>query len=68
MEIQPAKKSAPELGTPQAILRGLQGLPKVTAEDVAELQRLIKEGKQPAEFRGIFDDEPKDEDDRLIKG
>jgi hypothetical protein len=43
-------------------------LPNVTAEDVAELQQLIKEGKQPAEFRGIFDDELNDEDDRLIRG
>jgi hypothetical protein len=64
VEIQFAENSRAPSGRPADILRGLQGLPKVSAEDVAELKRLINEGKHPADFSGIFDDERDAGDDR----
>lgn len=42
-------------GSPKALLAGMRGEPKVTKEDVLELQRLIREVKEPASERGIFD-------------
>jgi hypothetical protein len=45
-------------GSPQALAEYLKTPTNVTAEDVDELMRLIKEGRSPADFRGIFDEEP----------
>ena len=42
-------------GSPKEIRAALLALPKVTREDVQELQRLIREAKEPASERGIFD-------------
>lgn len=42
-------------GSAQAILAALADAPKVDAEDVGELMRVIRESRQPADFRGIFD-------------
>ncbi len=42
-------------GAPKALLAGMRGEPKVTKEDVLELQRLIREAKQRPSERGLFD-------------
>ncbi len=45
-------------GSPQALTEYLKTPTEVTAEDVDELMRLIKEARSPTDFRGIFDEEP----------
>lgn len=47
-------------GSPAAILRLMRSLPPIPREDVDELERLIKEGQSPPDYRGAFD-EPGDE-------
>lgn len=47
-------------GSPAAILRLMRSLPPIPPEDVDELERLIKEGQSPPDYRGAFD-EPDDE-------
>jgi hypothetical protein len=42
-------------GSPKEVLAGMRAAPKVSREDVQELQRLIREAKEPASERGIFD-------------
>jgi predicted transcriptional regulator len=42
-------------GSPKEVLAGMRAAPKVSREDVQELQRLIREAKTPAPERGIFD-------------
>ena len=45
-------------GSPQALAEYLKSPTEVSAEDVDELMRLIKESRSPVDFRGIFDEEP----------
>jgi hypothetical protein len=45
-------------GSPQLILRVLDSLPKLTREDVEELERAIRENELPAQDERSFD-EPK---------
>ncbi len=47
--------TAARRGSPQEIVAAMQAAPKVTREDVRELQRLIREAKSPAPEGGIFD-------------
>jgi hypothetical protein len=68
VEIRFGENDPAQSGRPAEILRGLQRLPKVSAEDVAELERLINEGTPPAEFGGIFDDDREAPDDRSNGG
>jgi hypothetical protein len=42
---------------PKKILEGLRNAPRVSPEDLEELQRVIKEGKLPVKYRGAFDEE-----------
>jgi hypothetical protein len=67
VEIQFAEHGPAQSGRPAEILHGLHGLPKVSPEDVAELERLINAGTHPAEFRGIFDDERDPPDDLIVE-
>ncbi len=48
--------SSLEPGTAAAILHVLDTMPKVSAEDVAEMERHIEEGMSKTDFRGVFDD------------
>lgn len=48
---------APPLGSGPRILEAMRNAPHVSAEDVDELERLIKEGQMPIRYKGIFDDE-----------
>jgi hypothetical protein len=43
-------------GSPAAILRLMRSLPPIPREDVDELERLIKEGQSPPDYRGAFDE------------
>jgi hypothetical protein len=42
-------------GSPEMILEAMRALPKVSEEEVAELERMIEEGKLPVRYEGIFD-------------
>ena len=42
--------------TVAALLAAIRSTPPVSAEDIAELERLIAEGRQPIRFEGIFDE------------
>jgi hypothetical protein len=56
VEIQYTGSHPAELGMPSAILHAMKTLPKVSAEDVAEMERLIDEGASKTDFTGVFDD------------
>jgi hypothetical protein len=53
---EPSSADGFRRGSPQAVLAAMAGS-KVTAEDVDELMRLIKESRSPADSRGVFDEE-----------
>lgn len=48
----------PVKGSPEAVLEAVNSPPFVTHEDVAELLRLIEEGKRPVRHEGVFDPRP----------
>jgi hypothetical protein len=56
-EPQPALDDETRPGSPKAILKVLQSLQPISAEDAAELERLIEEGQLPVDWKGAFDDE-----------
>jgi hypothetical protein len=56
ISVQPASPG-PLRGSPAAVLEALRKPPHVTAEDVAELERAIRESQLPVSEGGIFDDE-----------
>ncbi len=56
VEVQFSDESRPERGTAAALLQALKSSPKVAAEDVAEMERLIEEGMSKTKFEGAFDD------------
>jgi hypothetical protein len=39
-----------------AILKVLEAVPPISADDAAELERLIEEGQSPTERKGAFDE------------
>ncbi len=43
-------------GSPAAILKLMRSLPPIPREDLDEMERHIKEGQRPTDFRGFFDD------------
>jgi hypothetical protein len=48
----------PRRGAPQRLIEYLNTPSRVSEEDVDELMRLIRAGKRPARYRGLFDGEP----------
>ena len=56
VEIQFSDESRPERGSAAALLQVLKSLPKSPPEDVAEMERLIKEGMSRTKYEGVFDD------------
>lgn len=54
-EVEPKDTMEGRRGSPQEIRKALLALPRVSREDVEELQRLIREAKSPAPEGGIFD-------------
>jgi hypothetical protein len=67
VEVQFSAESVLEAGSPRTILRAMATAPKVSAEDTAELERLIEEGSHQADFDGAFDAES-DSDDNNERG
>jgi hypothetical protein len=59
VEVRETQKPANE-DRRNAILKVLQAVPPISAEDAAELERLIEEGQSPAEGKGAFDDDAKE--------
>lgn len=55
VEIQFPGQAEPEFGSPKAILRAMKTSPKISAEDAAEMERLIEQGATKADFDGAFD-------------
>jgi predicted DNA-binding antitoxin AbrB/MazE fold protein len=55
VEIRFSEAEQLKAGTSSAILQAMKNLPKVSAQDVAEMERLIEEGMSPARFEGAFD-------------
>jgi predicted DNA-binding antitoxin AbrB/MazE fold protein len=55
IELTRPNPSFPQSG--ESIVGALAQLPRPKAEDVAELERLIKEGQRPRTVGGIFDAE-----------
>lgn len=56
LEVEPDQTQGPD-GSPASVLRAIQSLPPLAAEDVEELTRSINEGRMPVRFSGIFDDQ-----------
>lgn len=55
IEVSEAESLPP--GSPELVLRIMDLLPKLTAEDVAGLERAIEEGKRPATYDSVFDEQ-----------
>ncbi|MBM4035222.1 MAG: hypothetical protein FJ291_26055 [Planctomycetes bacterium] len=49
----------PVKGSPEAVLKAVNSPPFVSHEDVAELMRLIEEGKRPVRFESDFPARPR---------
>jgi hypothetical protein len=47
--------SAPEKGSPSAVLKVMRELPQLRPEDVDELEAIIERGKLPVQARGVFE-------------
>jgi hypothetical protein len=53
---EPKHGGAHRRGSAQAVLEAAAAV-QSSPEDVRELMRLIKEGRQPADFRALFDED-----------
>jgi hypothetical protein len=60
IQFQNGSRAAP--GSAAAILGAMNSLPKVSAQDVADMEQLIDEAMPKAKFRGIFDERPNSND------
>ena len=43
-----------QAGSPVAILKAMRDLPRLSPEDVDELERVIEQGKLPVRIKGLF--------------
>ncbi|HZF39307.1 MAG TPA: hypothetical protein VE715_10810 [Blastocatellia bacterium] len=50
-------------GSPQAILQALREPPHLNPEDVDEMERMIKEGALPINWKSIFEDDEEESHD-----
>ncbi len=56
VSVEPLPEAEP-LGSPARILRALREAPRVTQEDVDELERSMRAGKIPVRHEGMFNPE-----------
>jgi hypothetical protein len=57
VQVDLADPADPPPGSPAAILKALEGLAKLSPEDMAEFERTIEEGKDPVNYGGAFDED-----------
>lgn len=55
-QISSRLSGSPERGSPAAVLAALRDGAPSSREDVAEMERMIEEGKIPVSYRGPFDE------------
>jgi hypothetical protein len=67
VEVQFSDSPRLELGTAAALLQAMKTWPKISEEDVAEMERHIEASVSPADYSGIFDD-LREENDQAANG
>jgi len=57
LDVEVSEAGSLQPGSPELVLKIMDSLPKLSSEDIAELERSIKEGQRPAAYDSVFDEQ-----------